>query len=67
MNWDYDKEAYEKQAKADPVWALERAINYGTPGGAPLDKELLKKYLPQLNIQEKTRRFLNVLLWDKKL
>ena len=65
MNWDYDKEAFNKQAQADPVWALERAINYGI-GDTHIDKNLLKKYLPQLNIQEKTRAFLQVLLWNKK-
>jgi len=66
MTWDYDEKAYKKQAQADPVWALERAINYGVPKGMRLDEELLKKYLPQLNIQEKTRRFLELKLWGKK-
>lgn len=38
MTWDYDKIEYEKQAKADPRWHLERLINYGLG-----DEKLSKK------------------------
>jgi len=65
MVWDYDKEEYEKQAKADPIWYLERLINYGTKGER-LNKKLLEKYLPQLKIPEDRRAFLELLLWNKK-
>ena len=61
MPWDYSKTEYEKQAKADPVWHLERLLNYGLQG-EKLDKELLKKYLPQLKIPDNTRAFLELLL-----
>ena len=65
MVWDYDKKEYDKQAKADPVWRLERLINYGTKG-EKLNKELLEKYLPQLKIPQDRRAFLELLLWNKK-
>lgn len=64
MVWDYTKTEYEKQAKADPVWHLERLINYGL-GKERLERELLEKYLPQLKIPEDRRVFLELLLWNK--
>lgn len=65
MAWDYNKIEYDKQAKATPAWHLERLINYGL-NGKKLDRELIKKYLPQLRISENSRTFLELLLWDKK-
>lgn len=64
MPWDYAKIAYQKQADADARWRLERLINYGL-GGEKLDPEALKKYLPQLDIPEDRRAFLELLLWNK--
>ena len=63
MAWDYFKQAVFKQKKADPIWYLERQINYGE--GGKLNEKLLKKYLPQLNISEDKRAFLELLLWGK--
>lgn len=65
MTWDYTKEEYEKQAAADPVWRLERLINYGL-NGEKINRELLKKYLPELKIPQNRRDFLELLLWNKK-
>lgn len=65
MVWDYDKKNYKKQAETDVVWRLEREINFGL-GKKKLDRELLKKYLPQLNIPENRRAFLELLIWNKK-
>ncbi len=67
MIWDYDKKEYDKQGRKDPVWKLERALNYRPNGKEKLDKELLKKYLPVLKIPRKTHGFLEFLLWNKKL
>lgn len=64
MTWDYTKEEYEKQAKADPVWHLERVINEARE--EKIDRELLKRYLPQLRIPQDRRAFLELLLWNKK-
>ena len=51
MSWDYKESEYDKQAKADPIWGLERLINYGLDG-KKINKELLRKYLPQLKIPD---------------
>lgn len=64
MTWDYDNEAFQKQAQADPAWGLERLINYGGKE-VKLNQALLKQYLPQLNIPENRRDFLELLLWNK--
>jgi len=62
--WDYTKTEYEKQAAADPIWKLERLINYGL-GEEKIDRELLKRFLPKLRIPENRRDFLELLLWNK--
>ncbi|MEK7181121.1 MAG: hypothetical protein AAB738_02175 [Patescibacteria group bacterium] len=64
MTWDYAQTEYEKQAKADPRWHLERLINGQTKG--KIDRRLLEKYLPELKISEDRRAFLELLLWNKK-
>lgn len=63
--WDYDKIEYDKQAAADPIWRLERLINYGL-GDEKIDKKLLKKFLPKLRISDNRRNFLELLLWNKR-
>jgi hypothetical protein len=65
MAWDYTKIEYDKQAKADLVWRLERLITYGL-NGVNLNVDELKKYLPQLRIPQNRRAFLELLLWNKK-
>lgn len=65
MTWDYEKTEYEKQAQSDPVWHLERLINYGL-GGEKLNRETLKRYLPALKIPENRRVFLNLILYGKR-
>jgi len=64
MIWDYQKIEYDKQAKADPQWHLERLINYGL-GKEKLDRKLLEKFLPVLKIPDNRRAFLELLLWNK--
>lgn len=66
MTWDYDKTEYQKQAEGDPVWKLERLINYGL-GGEKIKKEMLEKHLSKLKIPENRRTFFELLLWNKKL
>lgn len=62
MTWDYQAIEAEKQAKADPKWALERQILYGE---GKINRALLERYLPELNIPENRRAFLELLLWNK--
>lgn len=64
MPWDYTKTAYQDQAAADERWRLERLINYGL-GAEKLERETLKKHLPQLAIPDDRRAFLELLLWNK--
>lgn len=62
--WDYDQKNQKAQAAADPIWKLERMINYGLEG-EKLKRAELEKYLPQLNIAPERRAFLELLLWNK--
>ncbi|MCX6718697.1 MAG: hypothetical protein NTY81_03820 [Candidatus Staskawiczbacteria bacterium] len=65
MAWDYNKREYAKQMEKDPIWGLERLINFGL-GKEKIDRELLEKYIHKLKIPENRRAFLELLLWDKK-
>lgn len=62
MTWDYTKKEYAKQAKADPIWLLERQINHGLQG-KKLPKKLLMKHFDELKIPDDRRAFLKLLLW----
>lgn len=62
--WDYEEQEFEKQAKADEKWYLERLINYDL--AEKLDRTLVEKYLPELRIDENRRAFLELLIWNKK-
>lgn len=61
MAWDYDKKAFLAQAKKDPVWHLERLINYGL-GKKKIDKKQLKKYFKKLKISPDRRAFLKLIM-----
>jgi len=65
MVWDYSKTEYQKQAKANVRWRLERMINYDL-NDEKLDRKLLEKHLAELKIPENKRAFLELLLWNKK-
>lgn len=65
MTWDYATEDFGKQAAADERWRLERLINYGL-GNERLDRESLERLLPELNIPEERRAFLELLLWGPR-
>lgn len=64
MVWDYTKKEYQKQTTRNPVWHLERLINYSS-NGEKIDRKLLEKYLPKLKISSDSRAFLELLLWKK--
>ena len=65
MPWDYTKTAYDAQAEHDPRWRLERLITHGLRG-EKLKQSELEKYLPELNIPDDRRAFLELLVWGKK-
>ncbi|OGZ32231.1 MAG: hypothetical protein A3H02_00810 [Candidatus Niyogibacteria bacterium RIFCSPLOWO2_12_FULL_41_13] len=64
MTWDYKQDEYNKQAQADPIWRLERLINYGL-GEEKINREELKKHLAQLKIPNDRRAFFELLLWNR--
>ena len=64
MTWDYSAEEYQKQARADERWPLERLINHGL-GNAKLPRDALERHLETLNIPEDRRAFLELLLWGR--
>ena len=59
--WDYSPKAAGAQGAADPIWKLERMINFGMEG-EKFDRAELEMYLPKLNIPENTRAFLELIL-----
>lgn len=65
MVWDYTKTEYKKQAKKDPVWKLERLINFGLDD-EKIERELLEKYFNKLKITDDRRAFFELILWNKK-
>jgi hypothetical protein len=64
MTWDYTTEQFAAQAKADPVWYLERLVNYGVPGHK-INAALLAEHIDELKIPENRRAFLKLLLWNR--
>lgn len=63
--WDYNKKEYKKQMDKDPIWRLERLINFGI-GEEKIDRKVLEKYIHKIKIPENRRAFLELLLWNKK-
>ena len=65
-NWSTDI----KRLRTDPdkysIWQLEQQLNYGLNEGEKIERTLLKKYLPILNIDEDTRNLMEFLLYGKK-
>lgn len=66
-NWSVDEKQFKKE---DPegylIWRLEQMINYGL-GDEKLDEKLVRKYWKRIFIDEPTRRYLEFLLWPKKI
>ena len=63
-NWDYklDKN-WQPKTDGDWRWYLTRVINYGL-AGAKLNRAMVKKYLPELKIEDHKKRFLQFILQD---
>jgi hypothetical protein len=62
--WDYHPKEAEIQTQKDPVWYLERLINYGL-NGEKINRKLIEKHFYQLKIPDNRRAFLELLLWNK--
>lgn len=65
-NWSVDTSRLEKNAREYEIWQLEQLLNFGLPEGETLDRKMIEKYLPVLNIDQDTRDFLEYVLYDKK-
>ena len=65
MAWDYNTTEYQKQAKADEIWHLEKLINYGL-GDEKLKRDSLERHLKDLKIPDERRDFLELIIWNKK-
>jgi exonuclease III len=68
-NWSTDTTRLQKNSEQYTIWQLEQQLNYGLKEEERIDYTLLKKYLPELKIDEDTRNFLKFLLveYAKKL
>ena len=61
-NWDYQLEKnWQPKTDEEWQWYLSRLINYGL-GGVKLNQNIVKKYLPDIQINIEKRRFLEFIL-----
>lgn len=65
-NWSTDIQKLKKNPEKYNIWKLEQQINFGLCGKKLNTKEL-KKNLPKMNIDPDRKRFLKLLLNDKKI
>lgn len=65
-NWSVNEQKLKQDPEAYAIWRLEQLINYGL-NGEKINKGLLEKYWSRLYIADPYRKkFLELLLWDKK-
>jgi hypothetical protein len=65
-NWSVDEKKFKKEdPKAYKIWRIQQMINYGL-AGEKLDEKEVKKYWKKLFMDEPTRKFLELLLWNKR-
>ena len=65
-NWSTNIHNLQKNPERYAIWQLEQQLNYGLSEGEKIERALLEKYLPVLNIDQDTRQFLEYILYDKK-
>ena len=65
-NWSTDTQRLKLNPEKYSIWQLEQQLNYGLDEGEKIDRALLEKYLPFLNIDQDTRNLMEYLLYDKK-
>ncbi|GBR74243.1 hypothetical protein NO1_1453 [Candidatus Termititenax aidoneus] len=65
-NWSTDTTRLKEYPEQYAIWRLEQQLNYGLAENEKIDRSQLEKYLPELNIDQDTRNFLELLLYDKK-
>ena len=65
-NWSTDTKSLKAYPEMYNIWELEQQLNYGLQENEKIERANLEKYLPVLNIDQDTRRFLEYILYDKK-
>ncbi|MCL2044665.1 MAG: hypothetical protein FWG89_11065 [Treponema sp.] len=65
-NWSTDTRNLQTDPERHTIWQLEQQLNYGLNEGEKIERVLLEKYFPLLNIDQDTRNFLEYILYGKK-
>ena len=65
-NWSTSTQSLKENPEKYTIWKLEQQLNYGLNEGEKIERTLLEKYIPVLNIDNYTRKFLEYILYDKK-
>ena len=65
-NWSTNIKRLQTDSDKFSIWQLEQQLNFGLREGEKIERTLLEKYLPILNIDQDTRNFMEFLLYGKK-
>ena len=65
-NWSTDTRNLQTDPERYTIWQLEQQLNFGLSEGEKIERVLLEKYFPLLNIDPDTRNFLEYILYGKK-
>ena len=65
-NWSTDTKSLQTDPEKYAIWKLEQQLNYGLYEGEKIERIILERYMPVLNIDQDTRNLLEYILYDKK-
>ena len=65
-NWSTNTQNLQKDPERYTIWQLEQQLNYGLDENEKIERIMLEKYMPLLNVDQDTRNFLEYILYDKK-
>ena len=65
-NWSTNTKRLQENPDKYSIWQLEQQLNYGLKEEEQIERNLLEKYLPVLNIDKDTRNLLEYILYGKK-
>lgn len=63
-NWSIDENNLKKFPREYAIWRLEQILSFGL-NGEKINKSILIKYLPDLNIDPVRRELVNLFLYGK--
>lgn len=64
-NWSVDLKQLKKNEQKYAIWKIEQMVNFGL-GGKKISERELKKYWLKINIDPFRRKFLKLIINDKK-